>query len=61
MKVFGDDYATPDAAPACATMYVQDPPRHTHWLLTWSTPGAHAFNLGNGQLLCPKSSPLPQR
>jgi len=51
MKVFGDDYATPDGTCVRDYVHVQDL-AETHALALGymdHTPGAHAFNLGNGR------------
>lgn len=51
MKVFGDDYATPDGTCVRDYVHVQDLAQAHALALEYMehTPGAHAFNLGNGQ------------
>jgi len=50
MKVFGEDYATPDGTCVRDYVHVQDLAQAHALALEYMehTPGAHAFNLGNG-------------
>ena len=51
LKVFGDDYSTPDGTCVRDYIHVDDLARAHLAALDWMDqhPGAHAFNLGNGQ------------